>query len=1146
MPQKINRMHTCCPGSHVVSGLNRAFRGPVTNDAVSKWIKADSQALRTVVAGEQFVLFSSEMDLGSLTDSQAVKPVRVLEFVLSRISCSSCIAAINQNVNENVTGIAAARAERVPSDRLVVFLQEEHDAQTVHDKVVALVETLQKGATLLKITPCEAEESDPTTPVIPSHCEKEFGLACPSFNSLTATKSAKKKVESPCSTNSACHVQATAGTNTAGQTDCRREAASVTQKISSHNIAPAHQPKPLKNQVVLQYIVHGMTCASCSSKIEKSLLKNSWITDAVVNVTTSSAAVTVTDLRMTSAQSIASKITALGFPAELIGGAESQSAFTPQEQLQEKKYEQHQQLTALKRSHEINELRRSVIFSSTFTALIMLLMFFEMSKQGMFLNTVIKNGLRCSALINGVLATPVVWLCGGPFFRRAYVSLKQWSLSSFTMDTLIAFGVGGSYGFSVVAVLVSAYCTTCQLTTYFDASVMILTFMLLGKFLEAYAKRETGDALIRLLDMSSTMATIVDEETGVETVVESYQVPKGALAKVLAGNNIPVDGIIVQGATTVDESMITGESVPQEKNVGDSVIGGTVNLTHTIRVRAERVGEGTVIANMYRIVRAAQNSKPSVQRVADQAAGIFVPIVVSYSFLVFLAWTVLGELRMYASFWRPDHQGSLSFAFSFFLATVIVACPCAMGLATPTAVMVGTGVGASRGILFKGADAIERAKSVSAVLFDKTGTLTQGKMRVVEMESLAVEDVQKKKGSSNVSDQIIDELLLAAEKESVHPIGQAVVSFLLARSADSSGHGARATVSTVENYEIEVVQVAGSGLLLRAHAKAPSAPPAAAAAIEMIIGSPSFQEKQLQIKMGSAQSAGDLIPTARIAAAQRLGRTVITVSVNGAVCRLLQIEDTLKPEARSVVQVLQKEGRHVYMVTGDNTLAAESMAARLGIPKRNIFAQQMPEDKVNVVARLQQDGHVVCFVGDGVNDSAALAKSDVSIALGAGTDVAIDSADAVLMNSKLSDTLVFFQLSAATMHRIYLNFMWAIIYNAIMLPVASGLLFPLGIRNQLPPVAAAAAMVFSSLSVLGSSLSLRCFTPKIEKYADQHRVSSSSNCDQARRNETSINIDHITDTGIQQKSQLHEPQQQQRAINYGSVEDRHQITATEK
>ncbi|MEE2637966.1 MAG: copper-translocating P-type ATPase, partial [Acidobacteriota bacterium] len=631
-----------------------------------------------------------------------------------------------------------------------------------------------------------------------------------------------------------------------------------------------------------------------------------------------------------------------------------------------------------------------------------------------------------SNLVQLVCATPVVWWAGWPFFERAWASVVNRSPNMFT---LIALGVGAAYLYSTVATLAPqlfpvGFRMNGGVEPYFDTAVVIIVLVLLGQVLELRARGRTGAALRALLGLTPTMArrVLVGSDAGVadrpaaEEDVPLPAVVVGDVLRVRPGERVPVDGVVVDGASAVDESMLTGEPVPVEKTTGAQVVGATLNGTGTLLIRAERVGTETMLAKIVTMVSEAQRSRAPIQRVADRLAAVFVPAVVIVALIAFLAW----------SGWGPEPR--LALALVSAVAVLIIACPCALGLATPMAVMVGTGRGAAEGVLFKSAEALEALERVDTVFVDKTGTLTEGQPVVATVTP-----------TGDIEDTALLRVSAGLERGSEHPLAAAVV-----REAERRG----LAIPTVSDFVAEV----GKGV---------------AGVVEgtpVLLGTASLLEEQ-GIDTTALRADADAL--------RRDGQTVVFVAVGGRLAGLLSVADPVKPSTPAALQALRADGLRVVMVTGDNPMTAEAVAARLGIDE--VIAGVMPADKQRIVAEHQTAGQIVAMAGDGINDAPALAEATVGIAMGTGTDVAIESAGMTLIRGDLRAIVQARRLSRATMRNIRQNLFLAFVYNAVSVPVAAGVLYPfLGVL--ISPIWASAAMTLSSLSVILNALRLRQVT----------------------------------------------------------------------
>lgn len=627
-------------------------------------------------------------------------------------------------------------------------------------------------------------------------------------------------------------------------------------------------------------------------------------------------------------------------------------------------------------------------------------------------------GHRASLWIQFVLSTPVVLWGGWPFFRRGWRSLVTWKLNMFT---LIALGTGAAYCYSVIVVLFpgmipEAFRHHGQAEVYFEAAAVITALVLLGQVLERRAHRRTGSALRELLSLAPPTARVV--AGGREQEVPLQQVQEGDVLRVVPGDKIPVDGEVTEGRSSVDESMITGEPIPVEKAQGDEVIGGTVNQTGSFLMRAKRVGQQTVLAQIVQMVGAAQRSRAPIQRVADVVAAYFVPAVVLVALVTFFVWA-----------WLAPKEPALAYALVNAVAVLIIACPCALGLATPMSIMVGVGRGAKEGVLIKDAATLERLEKIDTIVVDKTGTLTDGRPSLTEAVSA---------GQTSESEML--GLAASIEQQSEHPLGRAIVQGARDRNID---------LQTVEEFD----SVTGGGI----HGQV--------AGRTVLVGKRPFLEQNGVENLSALdERANDL---------QRQGRTVMFVAVDKEFAGLVAVSDPIKPSTPDAIRTLHNLGLRVIMLTGDNEQTARTVADKLGIDR--FEAGINPQAKNQRVKALRSEGRVVAMAGDGINDAPALAEADVGIAMGTGTDVAMEAAGVTLVKGDLRGIVKAVQLSRRVMRNIRQNLFFAFVYNVLGVPIAAGVLYPFfGIL--LSPMIAAAAMSASSLSVVGNALRLRTMT----------------------------------------------------------------------
>ncbi|KAL7519609.1 hypothetical protein ACHAWX_004366 [Stephanocyclus meneghinianus] len=736
-------------------------------------------------------------------------------------------------------------------------------------------------------------------------------------------------------------------------------------------------------------------------------------------------------------------------------------------------YQVKQKSIDMRRQKEILQWRNQFIFAILFALPVFLIsmVLTRISFTRMYFMHITPLGISREEYWTWALATPVQFISGSRFYRDSYHSVKSKKLG---MSFLIAMGTTAAYIYSVSAVLynslnyrIDSFGSTSRprLMQSFDSSAMLIAFILLGKFLEANAKSQTSKAVSKLAEMAPDSATLIGtvDKLGNVTSVPERIIPlvllqRGDVLLVRPGEKVPTDGTVQSGSTSIDESMLTGESLPVSKAAGDSVIGGTMNSNGAIHMIVEEVGENTALAQVIRLVETAQSSKANIQEVADRIAAKFTPVVIAISLTTYLVWACLlnsSVLDGIKEDWPYREQGfnDWTLPLLFSISVLVIACPCALGLATPTAVMVGTGVGARLGILIRGGEPLELAKDITSVVMDKTGTITRG-MPIVSDVLLLSDRLNSTDGDViDARRQIIEEIMFfaaCAEQNSEHPLAKAI----LLRAKDLGiGDGLRRQITNVESFEAEV----GKGVKC------------IIAGRHVHIGNRrGLEANGISITPGTFDAMEHL---------ENKGETAVVVSVDGRSEAVLGIMDQAKDEAALTVNVLQHiYGIKVHMLTGDNFRTATAIARDIGLPVSNVVADVLPAEKVDYVKKLRATGEHVAFCGDGVNDAPALAEADVGIAIGSGTQIAIETGGIVLVNSKLTDLLVAIDLAKTIYSRIKLNLFWALGYNSLAIPIASGMFYPMT-HTVLPPYVAAFAMALSSVSVLSSSLLLNRYQP---------------------------------------------------------------------
>ena len=742
----------------------------------------------------------------------------------------------------------------------------------------------------------------------------------------------------------------------------------------------------------VRFGVQGMTCASCVGRVERALNKQPGVESATVNLATEQAVVTF-DPAAGDVAAMMAAVNEAGYEAVRLDDEATDDRDA--------------------RAREQIELKRLVVFSVVCTLPLMTIAMAPMAWPA--LGDAMTSMLPASAWhwLEFLLATPVQFYAGRRFYRQAWGEVRHLSPG---MSTLVAMGSSAAFFYSVAAILAPGLFPAGTANLYFEASATIITLILAGKYLEARAKGRTSAAIRKLIELQPKSARVVRDGELLEIPIADV-VPDDRVS-VRPGERIPVDGVVIEGNSYVDASMVTGEPIPVEVSTDTEVIGGTINKTGAFTFRATRVGADTVLAQIINMVEEAQAGKPPIQQLADRIAGVFVPVVILVAVITFVIWLWVGP------------SPTLNYAFVAAVSVLVIACPCAMGLATPTAIMVGTGKGAEMGTLFRQGTALETMARVDTVVLDKTGTLTKGQP---ELTDLRVTDGNK--------DTVLA-LIAAAENSSEHPVARAIVMAARNRGLD---------LPPIESFNA----VPGFGVEATVDAR------------KVEIGADRFMRRLGYEYESFTEAAGQLADD---------GKTPMYAAIDGRVVAVLAVADPLKDGSRSAIAALHELGLRVAVVTGDNKRTANAIAREVGIDA--VMAEVLPEQKAEEVKRLQSDGKRVAFVGDGINDAPALAQADVGVAIGTGTDIAIETGDVILMSGDLRGIVDAIALSRRTLRTIRNNFIWAYAYNVALIPVAAGVLFPF-VKVLLSPMLAAAAMSISSVFVVTNSLRLRQFQPDL-------------------------------------------------------------------
>ena len=738
-----------------------------------------------------------------------------------------------------------------------------------------------------------------------------------------------------------------------------------------------------------KYNISGMTCAACSSAVERVTRKLESVAESNVNLTTGILTITYDENKLTPVD-IITKVERAGFGAELYMEKNKEEKAEAQEHLEE----------------EVKKTKHRLIANIILSIPLLYICLGHMLPIPMPLPSFMDMHMHpmTFAVIQLVL-TICVLFNGRKFYIVGFKSLFKGNPN---MDSLVALGTGSAFLYSFVMTIMIPHDHTCVHNLYYESAAMVVTLVMVGKYMEGRSKNKTSEAIRKLMELAPDTAIILRNGEPKEVPVE--QVVRGEMILIKPGSRIPLDGVVIEGTTSVDESMLTGESIPVEKEVDDEVIGGSVNYQGAIVVKVTRVGADTTLAKIVKMMEDAQGKKAPISKLADTVAGYFVPVVMAIAIVAAIIWTLLGH--------------DITFVLTIFVSVLVIACPCALGLATPTAIMVGTGLGANHGILIKSGEALEISHKVDAVVLDKTGTITEGKPAVMKVIS------------HSISEEELLKIAASCELVSEHPLGQAIVNGAKEKGIE---------LAKVVDFQ----SITGQG-------------------IEAVLEGKTYYigNKKLCVE----QKIDFTEYEAEAAQIANKGQTPMFVGLEGKVIGIVSVADTLKETSVEAIRKIKELGIEVHMLTGDNKLTAEYIGKKVGVD--HVIAEVLPNDKASVVENLQKQGKCVMMAGDGINDAPALVQANVGVAIGSGSDIALDSSDVVLMKSDLNDVYKAIKLSKATIRNIKQNLFWAFFYNACGLPIAAGVLYPIN-GMLLSPIIGGLAMSFSSVFVVSNALRLR-------------------------------------------------------------------------
>lgn len=738
-----------------------------------------------------------------------------------------------------------------------------------------------------------------------------------------------------------------------------------------------------------KYSITGMTCAACSSAVERVTRKMDGVEESNVNLTTGILLITYDESKLTSADIIA-KVDRAGFGAELFV-----------EKNKEEKAEDREHM-----DEEVKKMKRRLISNVILTIPLLYICMGHMLPIPMPLPEFMDmhHHPMIFALVQLVL-TVCVLINGRKFYVVGFKSLAKGNPN---MDSLVALGTGSAFVYSLIMTLLIPRDMSYVHNLYYESAATVVTLVMVGKYMEGRSKNKTSEAIRKLMELAPDTAIVIRKGEQIEVSVE--QVVRGELILIRPGSRIPLDGVVVEGTTSVDESMLTGESIPVEKEVDDEVIGGSVNFQGAVVVKVTRVGSDTTLAKIVKMMEDAQGKKAPISKLADTVAGYFVPVVMGIAILASVIWALLGQ--------------DITFVLTIFVSVLVIACPCALGLATPTAIMVGTGLGANHGILIKSGEALEISHKVDTVVLDKTGTITEGKPAVMKVVS------------HSISEEELLRIAASCEQVSEHPLGQAIVN------------GAKERGIELEKV-VEFQSITGQG-------------------IEAVLADKAYYIGNKKLCDAQGLDFAEYEQEANEIASK--GQTPMFVGSDGKVIGIVSVADTMKETSTEAIRKIRELGIEVHMLTGDNRLTADYIGKKVGVD--HVIAEVLPNDKASVVETMQRQGKCVMMVGDGINDAPALVQADVGVAIGSGSDIALDSSDVVLMKSDLQDVYKTIKLSKATIHNIKQNLFWAFFYNVCGIPIAAGALYPIN-GMLLSPIIGGLAMSFSSVFVVSNALRLR-------------------------------------------------------------------------